>query len=619
MYQTGDKVYFKRNDAKEWHGPAKVLGCEKSQYLLKHGGSYVRVHPSKMQMVHGSDSTGLPGKVLLPTHAHKTCQTDSGNVCVQSGNASTEHDNVSDDPSAVVNDASANVSDNVVMNDASANVSDNVVVNDASDNEYDDDDDYDLENVLDHLDVPLTPPATPAHGPLEQPPQQHNMDIQPQAADIQVNQIDIDNDNEECGSLCVDNPESVRVSHALSRLYDFNKPGNKDMTSFPGRRHTKAHTLDDIEEEEEQEVEEVYFGSATNHARYHQAKLEELQKWQEFKTYEEIPDTGQPRVSCKWVCTEKMKAGVLMTKARLVARGFEEDKSQLRTDSPTCYKDSLRILLSVLSARNWKLKSINIKSAYLQGNETQREIYLKPPKEANTVNLWKLIRTPYGLVDAGRQWYIRVQKEFASLGGKQVKCDRAVCVWKNPSGSGPCGIILSHVDDFLYGGNSYFLKTIIPQIRQRFKIGSEEDEKFKYLGLVVSQVSSGIQLSLENYISSIKEMDTSRLGKDKTRPLDSDERSEFKHLVGQINWVATQCRPHVAYENCLLGSQADKSTVAEVYLANKVVRKIQEQSLNLIFPKDLDLKTLRIVSFCDAAFANLHDKGSQGGYMIFHG
>ena len=451
VYQTGDKVYFKRNDAKEWHGPAKVLGCEKSQYLLKHGGNYVRVHPSKMQMVHGSDSTGLPGKMLLPTHAHKTCQTDCDNVCVQS----TGRNDVSYDPSAGVHDASDNVSDNVV-NGSFENVSDNVVVNDDSDNEYDDDDDHG--NVRDNRNVPLTPPATPAHRPEEQPAQQHNIDIQPEAVDIQVEQNDIGNDNDEHDSLCVDDPESVRVSRALSRLYDFNKPGSKDITSFPGRRHTRAHTLDDIEEEEEeQEVEEVYFGAATNHARYHQAKLEELQKWQEFNTCEEVPDTGQPRVSCKWVCTEKMKAGVLVTKARLVARGFEEDKSQLRTDSPTCYKDSLRILLSVLSARNWKLKSIDIKSAYLQGNETQREIYLKPPKEANTVNLWKLIRTPYGLVDAGRQWYIRVQKEFTSLGAKQVKCDRAVFVWENPSGSGPCGIILSHVDDFLYGGNSYFL------------------------------------------------------------------------------------------------------------------------------------------------------------------
>ena len=50
---------------------------------------------------------------------------------------------------------------------------------------------------------------------------QHNIDIQPEAVDIQVEQNDIDNDNDEDDSLCVDDPESVRVSHALSRLYDF--------------------------------------------------------------------------------------------------------------------------------------------------------------------------------------------------------------------------------------------------------------------------------------------------------------------------------------------------------------------------------------------------------------
>ena len=31
----------------------------------------------------------------------------------------------------------------------------------------------------------------------------------------------------------------------------------------------------------------------------------------------------------------------------------------------------------------------------------------------------------------------------------------------------------------------------------------------------------------------------------------------------------------------------------------------------------MDLKTVRLVSFCDASHANLHDRGSQGGYLIF--
>ena len=38
-------------------------------------------------------------------------------------------------------------------------------------------------------------------------------------------------------------------------------------------------------------------------------------------------------------------------------------------------------------------------------------------------------------------------------------------MWESVSGLGPCRIIVSHVDDFLYGGNSYFLKTVILRLR----------------------------------------------------------------------------------------------------------------------------------------------------------
>ena len=88
-------------------------------------------------------------------------------------------------------------------------------------------------------------------------------------------------------------------------------------------------------------------------------------------------------------------------------------------------------------------------------------------------------------------------------------------MWESVSGSGPCGIIVSHVDDFLYGENSYFLKTGILKLREIFKIHSEKEEKFKYLGLAVSQNRLGIELSLQNYISGMKEMDKSKLGSDK--------------------------------------------------------------------------------------------------------
>ena len=244
------------------------------------------------------------------------------------------------------------------------------------------------------------------------------------------------------------------------------------------------------------------------------------------------------------------------------------------------------MLLTILSAHEWQLKSIDIKSAFLQGSDIARDIYLKPPKEAKTDKLWKLLRAPYGLADAGRKWYIRVQEEFKDLGAVNLSCDRAVFIWKNTSVAGPCGILISHVDDFLYGGNNYFSKTIIPQIRSKFVIGSEEENCLVYLGLVVDQTSLGIKLSLDRYIEGLQELDTSKIGSDKKRLLNRQEKSEIKHLIGQINWIASQSRPDISFENCILGSLADKATVAEVYNANKVVKRLKGQPFYIFFPRE---------------------------------
>ena len=78
-------------------------------------------------------------------------------------------------------------------------------------------------------------------------------------------------------------------------------------------------------------------------------------------------------------------------KARLVAKGFEEENlNEIRKDSLTCSKENLRILLAIISSHQWQASSLDVKSAFLQGNQIDRDLYLKPPKEADTGNLWKL-------------------------------------------------------------------------------------------------------------------------------------------------------------------------------------------------------------------------------------
>ena len=46
---NGDRVLFKRKDDDRWHGPGVVIGKDNKQVLVRHGGTYVRVHTCRLQ------------------------------------------------------------------------------------------------------------------------------------------------------------------------------------------------------------------------------------------------------------------------------------------------------------------------------------------------------------------------------------------------------------------------------------------------------------------------------------------------------------------------------------------------------------------------------------------
>ena len=58
-FVTGDTVYYKRNDSKKWKGPAKVIGTESQQILIKHGGTYVCVHPCRVLLSKESSKSNI--------------------------------------------------------------------------------------------------------------------------------------------------------------------------------------------------------------------------------------------------------------------------------------------------------------------------------------------------------------------------------------------------------------------------------------------------------------------------------------------------------------------------------------------------------------------------------
>ena len=70
------------------------------------------------------------------------------------------------------------------------------------------------------------------------------------------------------------------------------------------------------------EVEEIMLFDKRNRNSDESLSTEESRK---LKVYEEIKDQGQKVISTRWVITEKICEGQKGAKARLVARGFEDE------------------------------------------------------------------------------------------------------------------------------------------------------------------------------------------------------------------------------------------------------------------------------------------------------
>ena len=136
--------------------------------------------------------------------------------------------------------------------------------------------------------------------------------------------------------------------------------------------------------------------------QYAKAKALKLDNWNRNDVFEEVPDYGQKALTTRWVCTSKTVGSKNVLKARLVARAFEEQNlTEIERDSPTCSRESLRLGLAIVAIKSWKIRSVDIKTAFLQGERLDRHVYLKLPVEANSKGkLQKLNKCVYGLCDA---------------------------------------------------------------------------------------------------------------------------------------------------------------------------------------------------------------------------
>ena len=137
-------------------------------------------------------------------------------------------------------------------------------------------------------------------------------------------------------------------------------------------------------------------------------------------------------VTGRWVLTIKTdKDGKFKKfKARWVCRGFQDaQKWDLQTDSPTATRYGFRVASQHAASMYWDLLHIDLKTAFLQGETydlERRVIHVQLPSDIGLppylVGL--CTRSVYGLADAPRRWWNRLDKFLISLGIQPTRADR---------------------------------------------------------------------------------------------------------------------------------------------------------------------------------------------------
>jgi len=177
-------------------------------------------------------------------------------------------------------------------------------------------------------------------------------------------------------------------------------------------------------------------------------------------------------------------------KAHLVVRRFMQHPglNYDETFSPIVHFETIQALLAMVASKRLKVWQLDVKGAYLNGILTQ-PIYMQQPTrfedESRLVCL--LIKSIYGLKQAGRVWNIKFDHTIQCLGFQALVLD-------------PCTYVLCEGDHFVIVTiwvDNLLLFAMAEELIERTKAGLKAEWELTDLGEPVKII--GIEITLGNH------------------------------------------------------------------------------------------------------------------------
>jgi len=378
------------------------------------------------------------------------------------------------------------------------------------------------------------------------------------------------------------------------------------------------------------------------------AALAEIEAHLQNGTWElvQLPP-GRRAIGSRWVFKIKRlpDGSIDKYKGRIVAQGYSQVQGIHYNEifASTARMAAMRAVLAIAAAEDLELESVDISTAFLNG-DIDAEIYMKIPDglevegdpwPGEDPKRWvvRLLKGLYGIKQGPRIWALKLHSVLTSIGFERIDCDYSVYVYRR----GDDRIMMPiHVDDLLLASNSKAaIQRVKSDLTTHFKI-HDQGPTTSILGIKIERdrAARTISLSQPGYVDSILEqfgmadcnpsltpMDENQKLSARMSPDTPEGRSEMKaipyrEVIGKLLYLAIATRPDIAYVVGVLCRFVENPGLPHWHAAKRVLRYLKGTTgMRLVYSRSSAPDLFTTYSDADLS-GNPDNSRSTGGFAI---
>ncbi|KAH1055755.1 hypothetical protein J1N35_033820, partial [Gossypium stocksii] len=276
---------------------------------------------------------------------------------------------------------------------------------------------------------------------------------------------------------------------------------------------------------------------------------------------------GKNAIDCKWIFVVKYNSNgsIQQYKARLVARA---QNLRRYTFAPVAKLNTIRVLVSLVVNCDWKLHQLDVKNAFLNGNNK----VCKPNKSL------------YGLKQSPKAWFERFTKVILQNDYKQSLADHTLFI--KVTSTNKKAILIVYVDDIILIGDD---EEEISNLKKLLNMELETKDlgKLRYfLGMEVARSKERLVINQRKYVLDLLKETGFFCCKSADPPMEANlrfnkedrslvNREKFQRLVGKLFYLSLT-RPDIAFPVNVISQHMTNPTKEHMAAANRILKYLKK-------------------------------------------